>query len=63
MATKPREGEAKGLSGRATKKSTFFAASLMQSIVLCYIVYMIALYLDNGGSEGSTDTKDNMENR
>ena len=35
----------------------------MQSIVLCYIVYMIALYLDNGGSEGSTDTKDNMENR
>ena len=28
MATKPRGGGAKGLSGRATKKRTFFAASL-----------------------------------
>ena len=28
MATKPRGGGAKGLSGRATKKGTFFAASL-----------------------------------
>ena len=30
MATKPRGGGAKCLSGRATKKRTFFAASLTQ---------------------------------
>ena len=30
MANKPRGGEAKGLSGRATKKGTFIAASLMK---------------------------------
>ena len=29
MATKPGGGEAKGLSGRATQKRTFFAASLI----------------------------------
>ena len=28
MATKPRGGGSKGLSGRTTKKITFFAASL-----------------------------------
>ena len=30
MATKPRGGGGEGLSGRATKKITFFAASLIE---------------------------------
>ena len=32
MATKPMGGGAKGLSGRATKKRTFLAASLMFTV-------------------------------
>ena len=40
MATNPRGGGAKGLSGRATEKRAFFAASLMQDIFLavCFLL-------------------------
>ena len=31
MATEPRRGGAKGLSGQATKKRTFFVASLIRN--------------------------------
>ena len=34
MATKPRGGGDKGLTGRATKKRTFFAASLINVGIL-----------------------------
>ena len=34
MATKPRGGGAKGLSGQATKNRTFFAASLTKVLLV-----------------------------